>query len=162
MPDKKCPHTSCTYSTGDKDVAIVVELLKIHALSHSAPVDNRQKAPKLNKPKISKGLSDEEWNTVSRKWDIFKKTTTVHPDELATQLWQCCDDELTAELFRDLPNIDSVSEVELLACIKRLAVLSVSTCVRKTELFSLRLKPRSGNPIIRHNCERKGSYLCFR
>ena len=57
MPAVPCSHTGCTYTTGDVDKDIVVELLKIHALTHvtAAPqqptVDaHRQKPPKLTRP----------------------------------------------------------------------------------------------------------------
>ena len=145
MPDAKCSFSGCNWSTGEDDVAIVVERLKIHALEHAIPAQqqpaadtHRQKPPKLNRPSISKGISEEDWSTVSRKWDIFKSSTNIPQDQLSTQLWQCCDEELTSELFRDIPNISTIGEANLLASIKQLAVLSVATCVRKTELFSLR------------------------
>ena len=31
----KCSHAGCTYATEDVDVTVVVELLKIHAMSHA-------------------------------------------------------------------------------------------------------------------------------
>ena len=151
MPDIPCPHTGCTYTTGDNEAAIVVELLKIHALTHAVPTVPptagivRQKPPKLNRPVITKGLSEEEWSTVSKKWQIFKDSTNIPEAQLSTQLWQCCDEELTSELFRDVPNISTIAEVDLLTSIKQLAVLSVAACVRKTELFSSRQD--RGQPI---------------
>ena len=131
MPNIQCSHTDCPYTTGDNETAIVVELLKIHALTHATPAQpvadtNRQKPPKLNRPTISKGISEEDWNTVSRKWEIFKDSTNIPPAQLSTQLWQCCDEELTSELFRDVPNISAIDEVELLTCIKRLGSRSLS------------------------------------
>ena len=153
MPSVDCPFTGCTYNTGENDAAILVELLKIHTLDkHPAPVQNQpptignlQKPPKLARPSIAKGLTEEEWNTVERKWEIFKSSTNIPPTQLSTQLWQCCTEELTSELFRDVPNISSISETDLIASIKQLAVLSVAACVRKTELFSL--KQDRGQPI---------------
>ena len=72
MPNINCSHTGCTYATGDVDNAIVVELLKIHALTHAAAapqqptVDtHRQKPPKLTRPSISKGVSEEGWSVSS-------------------------------------------------------------------------------------------------
>ena len=151
MPNVQCSHTGCTYATGDNETTIVVELLKIHALTHAAPTTapaadaGRQKPPKLNRPGITKGLSEEEWNIVSKKWEIFKNSTNIPVAQLSTQLWQCCDEDLTSELFRDVPDISTIAEVDLLARIKQLAVLSVAACVRKTELFSLRQD--RGQPI---------------
>ena len=151
MPAVPCSHPGCGYTTGDLDKDIVVELLKTHRLTHepAAPqstVDaNRQKPPKLTRPSITKGISEEEWFTVCRKWEIFKNSTTIAQDELSTHLWQCCDEELTSELFRDTPDICTIGEEDLLARIKQLAVLSVATCDRKTELFSMRQD--RGQPI---------------
>lgn len=149
MPNVKCSISGCSFSTGENDATIVVELLKLHALEHAAPHTaqdaNRQKPPKLIRPTIAKGLSEEEWNTVSKKWTIFKNSTSIPAAQLSTQLWQCCDEELTAELFRDIPDITTISEADLLTCIKQLAVLSVAACVRKTELFSMRQD--RGQPI---------------
>ena len=105
MPAVPCSHPGCGYTTGDLDKDIVVELLKTHRLTHepAAPqstVDaNRQKPPKLTRPSITKGISEEEWFTVSRKWEIFKNSTTIAQDELSTHLWQCCEEELTSEMF---------------------------------------------------------------
>ena len=141
MPSAGCSITGCNFSTGENEAAIVVELLKLHALEHAAtpPTQdaNRQKAPESARPKIVKGLSEEEWNTVSKKWTIFKSSTNIPAAQLSTQLWQCCDEELTSELFRDIPNISTITETEFLPRIKQLAVLSVAACVRKTELFSM-------------------------
>ena len=161
MPDIHCSHTGCVYTTGDNEPAIVVELLKIHAMSHATPAPpqpaatvTRQKPPKLNRPSISKGLSDEEWNTVSRKWEIFKNSTNIPDEQLSTQLWQCCDEELTSELFRDIPNISTIGEGDLLDSIKQLAVLSVAACVRKTDLLSL--SQDRGQPIRSFAAKVKG------
>ena len=87
---------------------------------------NKQKPPKLTRPSITKGVSEEEWFTISRKWEIFKNNTTIEQDQLSTQLWQCCDEELTSELFQDTPDICTIGEEDLLARIKQLAVLSVA------------------------------------
>ena len=91
---------------------------------------------------------------MSRKWEIFKNSTTIPQEQLSTQLWQCCDEELTSELFRDTPNISTIGEEDLLARIKQLAVLSVATCVRKTELFSMRQD--RGQPIRSFAAKVKG------
>ena len=144
MPDYPCSYLGCDHIISGEEPAIVVELIKVHALSHttSAPQQpgsdtQRQKPPKLLRPSISKGITEEEWNTVSRKWDIFKNGTNIPEDQLSTQLWQCCDEELTSDLFRDIPNISTIDVDSLLQSIKQLAVLSVATCVRKTELLAL-------------------------
>ena len=154
MPAIPCSAEGCTYVTDDFEVAAAVEQLKIHANDkHRAPTptpppqalapaaatgDVRQKPPKLNRPTISRGTTEEEWSIIKRKWAIYKTTMNIPNDQIATQLWQCCDDDLTSDLFRDIPNIATIAEDDLLAAIKCLAVVSVATTVRKTELLSLR------------------------
>ena len=86
-----------------------------------------------------------EWGIIQRKWDIFKASTNIPANQITNQLWQCCSEDLTSELFRDVPDIRTISEVELLASIKHLAVLSVAACIRKTELFTL--KQTRGQPV---------------
>ena len=155
MPVVPCPAEGCNFQTEDFEASIAVELLKIHALSHTATqaapgaaatthVD-RQKPPKLYRPSISRGTTEEEWSIIIRKWSIYKTTTNIPADQVATHLWQCCDDELTSDIFRDVSDIASISEDDLLEAIKRLAVVSVATTVRKTELLSLRQD--HGQPI---------------
>ena len=152
MPAIPCSAEGCTYVTDDFEVAAAVEQLKIHANDkHRAPTptpppqapapaaatgDVRQKPPKLNRPTISRGTTEEEWSIIKRKWAIYKTTMNIPNDQIATQLWQCCDDDLTSDLFRDIPNIASIAEDDLLAAIKFLAVVSVATTVRQTELLS--------------------------
>ena len=155
MPVVPCTAEGCTFQTGDFSDNIVTEQLRIHGLSHNttpatpavtAPVTNtRQKPPKLNRPTISRGTTEEEWSIVKRKWSIYKTTMNIPTNEVATQLWQCCDEDLTSDIFRDIPDISSISEENLLQAIKRLAVVSVATTVRKTELLSLRQD--RGQPI---------------
>ena len=148
MPVVPCPAEGCDFQTGDFEAAIAVDLLKIHAASShtanapAAPVtntgDRQQQPPKLNRPKISRGMTEEEWSIVCRKWSIFKATMNIPVDQASTHLWQCCDEDLTADIFRDIPNVSSIAEQDLLDAIKRLAVLSLATTVRKTELLNLR------------------------
>ena len=145
MPVVPCPVDGCDYQTGDFEASIAVELLKIHASTHAnqppapAAVSNdRQKPPKLSPPTISRGTTEEEWGIIKRKWSIYKASMNIPLAQVATHLWQCCDDDLTSDIFRDIPDVASISEANLLEAIKRLAVVSVATTVQKTELLSLR------------------------
>ena len=99
---------------------------------------NRQQPPKIDRPSISRGTTEEKWITFSRKWTLFKNGTNIPQTQLTTQLWQCCDQELEADLFRDVSDISILSEEALLQAIQRLAVITVTASVWRAELLALR------------------------
>ena len=66
MPSIKCPIATCTYSTEDVDATVAAVLLTIHNNEHLAVATPRnsdtavpQRAPKIDRPKISAGSSEE-------------------------------------------------------------------------------------------------------
>ena len=159
MPAIKCPFPNCEYITGDVDNTLAATLLNIHALTHTAtppPATDttRQRPPKLDRPKISRGTSEEEWRTFTKKWNLFKLATTIPANQVTTHLWQCCDRDLEADLFREVPDIAASTEGDLLEAIKRLGVISVAACVRKAEVLSLRQD--HGQPIRSYAAKVKG------
>ena len=112
MPNLPCSYPECTYETGEiADKDILLELLKIHGASHIAvptappPPATKQKAPKIERPKISYGSSEETWNTIIAHWSMFKRGTQLTPDETMQQLFQCCDDDLGNAILRSQPDV---------------------------------------------------------
>jgi len=143
MPSIDCPIASCSYSTGDVEPAIAAALLTVHNNVHigaAAPAAaTKQKAPKLTRPTISGGSSEEIWNSFQARWNLFRNGTQLTPNEVTQQLFQCCDDPLGNDLIRGNPNIVMDSdERELLKAIKRLAVIPVAISVRRSDLLSIR------------------------
>ena len=134
MVNQKCSYPGCDYETGEiADINLLIEVLKIHGTSHSAPTaaqagTTRQKAPKIERPKISSGSSEETWNSFLARWSMFKRGTTLNADETAQQLFQCCDEHLGNAILRTNPDITQRDEATLLALIKALAVIPVATC----------------------------------
>ena len=66
--------------TEDVDAAIAAALLVIHNNVHvSTPINasaaTRQRAPKIERPRISTGSSEETWNTFTTRWSMFKGST---------------------------------------------------------------------------------------
>ena len=57
--------------------------------------------------------------------------------QLSIQLWQCCDQDLEAELFKDVQDIGGTNERSLLDSIKKLAVISIAASVRRAEFLAL-------------------------
>ena len=87
MPVFQCPIEGCAFQTDDVDTAVAAVLLTIHNNVHlSTPVasnaGSHHRAPKLERPKISSGSSEETWNTFSTRWSMFKRTWHQPPPSL--------------------------------------------------------------------------------
>ncbi len=72
----------CPFKTDDVDASVAAVMLTIHNNVHIAnptpgtsDVVARQRAPKLERPKISTGSSEETWNTFLKRWTMFKRST---------------------------------------------------------------------------------------
>ena len=92
MPVVKCSVPQCTYETPDVDAAIIAQLLDLHKAAHPAPTpaptpagaaaaaeprEAKQRAPKIEPPKIYEGSSEE---TYVQTWHHFvgrRKSSTT-------------------------------------------------------------------------------------
>ena len=155
MPVISCPFPDCRYTTDDIDAVVAAAQLNIHALTHrNTPAATKQKPPKIDRPHLTRGTTEEEWNTFVKRWNLFKQGTDIPNGQVATQLWQCCEADLENDLFKDIDDIRTVDEANLLAAMKRLAVISTATSVRKTELLTMRQD--HGQPIRSFAAQVKG------
>lgn len=141
MPVIQCPIAECPYRTEDVDAAIAAALLVIHNNVHvSAPTNanaaTRQRAPKIERPKLSAGSSEETWNTFITRWSMFKRSTALAAAESVQQLFHCCDEDLGDALLKGHPDAVAGNEANLLSKIKKLAVIPVAICVRRAELLT--------------------------
>ena len=78
-----CEYGTCTVSKTGTTNAEAIEMLKLHHIQVHADDGTKQKAPKVDRPNISKGMSGEEWATVEKKWAMFKKSTKIGTEEIA-------------------------------------------------------------------------------
>ena len=155
MPAIECPIADCTYVTDDVDAVAAAALLNIHAIVHRQDSSTvKQKPPKIARPVLTRGSTDEEWNTFIKRWELFKQGTDIPTGQITTQLLKCCETDLEEDIFKDINNISHVDENGLLNAIKRLAIISTATSVRKTELLSLRQD--HGQPIRSFAAQVKG------
>ena len=144
MSNIKCSFPGCTYETAEVSEAMALKLLDIHGHSHAAaptaPVaaTPKQRAPKIDRPKISCGSSEETWNTFSTRWTMFKRSNNLSPDEVVEQLFHCCDEHLGDAILRINPAAVEGDEATLFAVIKSLAVVPVARVVRRTDLLALK------------------------
>ena len=89
MPNIKCSYPDCPYETGEVSDNIAIELLKIHGPVHAVTTSNenrttKQKAPKITRPAISDGASEETWDSFTARWSMFTRGTQLDADGKAT------------------------------------------------------------------------------
>ena len=89
MPVIQCPVGDCTYETDDINAGVAAALLILHNNTHiaanqHAPAVVKQKPPKLDRPKVSKGSSEETWRAFQTRWTMFKDGTQFHSGNKAT------------------------------------------------------------------------------
>ena len=136
-----CPFPGCDHVSRNDDAAIVVELLKIHGLTHSihAAATPGGKMEKLKRPTVSLAGTPETWAYFETRWGEYRDGTHLRGDDIVVQLLECCDDELRRDLTRS--NGGSMvggTEVNVLAAIKALAVRSENIMVARYALHDLR------------------------
>ena len=96
------------------------------------------RGPKLERPKVNIGVSTEEWNVFTRHWEVFRTGSGIDNASAPSQLFQCTGNELGASLLKTNPHTASSTLPELLAAMRSLAVIPVTTIVLRTELLQLR------------------------
>ena len=95
-------------------------------------------AIKIKSPSTSSASSPDQWSLFSRESTMYKRGMAIAVVMRATTLCHCCDEELGADLLIDLQSdVSSMSEVKLLAAIKRLAVEEESTLVHRMRLSKM-------------------------
>ncbi len=132
-----CEVNGCTVSKTADTLAMALELLKFHDTQvHVRSVGDKQKPPKLDRPKVARGISAEEFATWSKRYELWKKSMVIAPSESAGQLLNCCEDSLQDQLISYHSDISDINERTMLERIRELAVLDVATTVRVNELLN--------------------------
>ena len=141
MPVVLCPIDGCDYRTDDVDPGLAAALLTVHNNAHvnaPAPARATQRAPKIQRPSVSRSSTEETWNSFLARWRLFKRGTGLRPNEACQQLFECCDEELGDDILKNSnTDIAELDEDELLVLIKRLAVTPVAVSVRRADLLSM-------------------------
>ena len=143
----KCSVPDCTFTSDDVSKALAIALLSNYNLAHcnlaptvadAAPAPTAHRGPKLERPKVDVGVTIEEWNVFTRRWEVFKSGSGIDDASAPSQLFQCAGIELGDSLLKANPNVASETLTQLLAAMRSLAVIPVATCVQRTELLQLR------------------------
>ena len=144
MPAIQYYIADCHFSTRDVDSAVAAVMLG-HHLSSAHPAPAPTKAAAIPQPKVSASIYEDEWDCFIREWVTYKGTVAITTEKLSVYLLACCSSDLKSSVERADPTITTKNEVELLAAIKRHAVVPVVASVLK-ELFAM--KQDHGNTVL--------------
>lgn len=143
----ECSLPDCTFTTDDVSEALAIVLLTNHDLAHhnpaptvadATPASTATRGPNLERPKVDVGVTIEEWNVFTRRWEVFRSGSGIDDVSAPSQLFQCPGTELGDSVPKANPNAASETLSQLLAAMRSLAVIPVATCVLRTELLQLR------------------------
>ncbi|XP_077359925.1 uncharacterized protein LOC144005545 [Festucalex cinctus] len=139
----ECCVPSCAFSTADVSEALAIALLANHGFVHQNPPAQATaqaptfQGPKLARPTVDIGVSIEEWNVFTRRWEVFRAGSGIGDAQAPFQLFQCAGPNLGDSLLKADPDAASRPLPDLIAAMRSLAVIPVATCVLRTELLQL-------------------------
>ena len=141
-----CTFPTCEYKTEDVSEGLAIALLTNHSLTHQYNSPSNAgpslppvpRGPKLERPKVNIGVSTEEWNVFTRRWEVFRTGSGIDDASAPSQLFQCAETELGDSLLKANPNAATSNLHDLLTAMRSLAVIPVATGVLRTELLILR------------------------
>ena len=137
-----CSAPNCDFNTGDMPEAVTaLALLQMHQTNNhvaAAATGSSVKPDKLTRPSITKGVNTEDWNFFIQRWDLYTDRCRLTGDDVVPQLLECCDTELTKDVYRTCGNnLTTISVVNLLATIKALSVTEENALVSRMLLAKL-------------------------
>ena len=100
---------------------------------------NVVKPEKYKRPVLTKGVGEDKFNLFMSNWARYKRSTgLVEVTTIRDQLVGTCSEELYEDMYNLLgSSIDQKTEVELMAEMKRLAVVSQNNMVNVVRLMSI-------------------------
>ena len=143
----KCELQGCTFTASNDDKDLMLAAFGSHQKNHDIQANTVNAAPQRNetsrgqrteRPKIRKGGSEETWNTFFTRWNNYKKTSGIPESVVTGELFQCCSEELGDDIIRENPQLLDGSEEDLLAAIKRIAIIPVAKTVRRSDVLQMR------------------------
>jgi len=139
MPVVECPIQGCEYRTPDVDPVVAAALITAHATTHSMPHPVVAKVEKVKRPSISSGGTTEDWQYFKSRWDDYVRATKLSGTDKVIQLLECCDEQMRRNLTRNTSRtLIELSEVEVLAAMKMLAVREENVMVARVRLHAMR------------------------
>ena len=133
----ECPATGCSYRTADVGEALVLKLLEIHAVEHTSQKVVKSSPPKLTRPSIDIGADEERWMAFIRRWDTFKRGSSISEADTSAHLFECASAELSELLLRLDQEITLRTETEVLEKMHSMAVIPIARGVTRAELLKM-------------------------
>ena len=93
------------------------------------PVTNNftpRSVPKLERPKLNKNATNEEWNMFQRRWCTYRTGSNILDDTATMQLLECCSNDLGDTVLRAHQTFTTKSIDEALTLLKTIAVVPVA------------------------------------
>ena len=142
----ECSMPDFIFATANVSEPLPIALLTNHNLAHQhlapavvndAPAPATTRGPKLERPKVDVGVTVEEGNVFTRRWEVFQSGSGIDEASAPSQLFQCTGTDLGDSLLRANPNAATETLPQLLAAMRSMAIIPVATCVLCTELLQL-------------------------
>ena len=152
MPVLICPVTGCEWQypcefSNDQSVEIIkLHVGACHTSSSPTAVSAKVKAPKINRPMVDMGISQETWNMFRVRWKQFRTGVQICAEEESLQLFQCATEALGNLLLKADPFITDRNVEEVMSVLESFAVIRVSKGVQRADLMKLN---QSSNEAIR-------------
>ena len=153
----QCPFTDCDSVTAHADKEIALALFNAHIATHtmaSAPAAKRSRTEmkKPDRPIVKEDSTDQDWAIFEFEWGRYCTAVGITGDEdvLRSELLNCCDPALRQRLLEMVgpETLNNMTEKDLKALIKEIAVLSVDPVVHRVQFSGL--KQDQGEPFQRY------------
>ena len=92
--------------------------------------------PKVEKPTITAGASNDEWTNFQSDWSTYKSICGLPANQVNKHLLDCCQEDLKHLLYGEYSatELDAAAEANVLATIKSLAVVNESKLSHRLRL----------------------------
>lgn len=142
MPEIQCPIEGCEYKTPDVDPVVAAALITTHGTVHqtpTVPACTSARVEKVKRPTVSSAGTTEDWQYFKSRWEDYVRATKLEGTDKIIQLLECCDDQLRKDLTRNAGGtLTTMTEAEVFAAMRRLAVREENTMVARVTLHNMR------------------------
>ena len=150
----KCEAPGCEAVKEADSLETCVALMQLHQTNVHESGGARQRPPKMPRPELTQDITEEDWHVFTKRWELFRRGTSLAPQQVSAQLLACCEPTLHTALLREDPGIADKSEKDILSSMKRLSVLKVALCARRAALLCTRQDP--GEPVRQYVARLRG------
>ena len=151
----ECPEQGCKGGTNEDvwrytgDAAIAAVMLGHHLRSHDPQTrqadPKKPRPPTLSPPKLESQCSESRFEEWKLEWASYKQTVDLPTGSEASYILDCLTEEVRRDVRATTDNVREMPEDDLIAAVKRHAVLQRAISARKMDLYGLRQE--DGEPV---------------